>query len=146
MRESRTYGFVRGALSNGRPYRNRLNALPGYLRLRLSGQLACRCGSVAPAIDRFQAQCDDEEAVQRVAEAAADDRSMLDTSATGDAELMDDISGAAENTRQLLSALDTTTAGAGARGALDQSKRVAMGRFIEDTPRPARGSLSRSPR
>jgi hypothetical protein len=31
-------------------------------------------------------------------------------------------------------------------GALDQSKRVAMGRFIEDTPRPARGSLSRSPR
>src|ERR1700730_6503493 len=31
-------------------------------------------------------------------------------------------------------------------GALDQSKCVAMGRFIEDTPRPARGSLSRSPR
>ena len=30
-------------------------------------------------------------------------------------------------------------------GALDQSKRVAMGRFIEDKPRPARGSLSRSP-
>jgi len=91
---------------------SRLNTLPGYLRLRLSGQLACRCGCVAPAIDRFQAQCDDEEAVQRVGETAADDRSMMDASATRDAELMDDISGAAENARQLLSALDTTTAGA----------------------------------
>ena len=36
----------------------------------------------------------------------------MDASATRDAELMDDISGAAENARQLLSALDTTTAGA----------------------------------
>jgi hypothetical protein len=27
MRESRTYGFVRGALSNGRPYRVRCNLL-----------------------------------------------------------------------------------------------------------------------
>src|SRR6266850_1678050 len=33
----------------------------------------------------------------------------------------------------------------GARGALDQSKRVAMGRFIEDTPRPARGLLGLPP-
>jgi transposase len=27
MRESRTYGFVRGAPGNGRPYRDRYNAL-----------------------------------------------------------------------------------------------------------------------
>jgi hypothetical protein len=32
------------------------------------------------------------------------------------------------------------------RGALTKSKRVAMIRFIEGTPRPARGSWSRSPR
>ena len=28
MRESRTYGSVRGALSNGRPYRDRASAVP----------------------------------------------------------------------------------------------------------------------
>ena len=91
---------------------SRLNGLAGYLRLRLSGQLACRCGSFERAIDRFHAHCDDEEAVQQVGEAAAHARSMMDASATRDAELMDDISGAAENTSQLLLALDTTTAGA----------------------------------
>jgi len=32
------------------------------------------------------------------------------------------------------------------RGALTRSKRVAMIRFIEGTPRPARGLWSRSPR
>jgi hypothetical protein len=34
MRESRTYGSVRGALSNGRPYRVRLSPNPstGFLR------------------------------------------------------------------------------------------------------------------
>jgi hypothetical protein len=31
MREIRTYGFVRGALSDGRPYRDRLH---GYCALR----------------------------------------------------------------------------------------------------------------
>jgi len=48
---------------------SRLNGLAGYLRLRLSGQLACRCGSFERAIDRFHAHCDDEEAVQQVGEA-----------------------------------------------------------------------------
>jgi hypothetical protein len=91
---------------------SQLNGLPGYLRLRLSGLLACSCGSVERAIDRFQAHCDDEKAVQQVGEAAADERSMMDASATRDAELMDNISNAAENTTQLLSVLDTTTAGA----------------------------------
>ena len=31
MRESRTYGSVRGALSNGRPYRDHFNAPPARL-------------------------------------------------------------------------------------------------------------------
>jgi len=88
---------------------SQLNGLPGYLRLRLSRHLACSCGSVERAIDRIQAHRDDAEAVQQVGEAAADERSKMDASATGDAELMDDISGAAENTSQLLLALDTTT-------------------------------------
>src|SRR5215831_8402420 len=88
---------------------SRLNGLPGYLRLRLSRQLGSGCGSVERVVDGFQAHCDDAEAVQQVGEAAADDRSMMDASATHDAELMNDISDAAESTRCLLSALDTTT-------------------------------------
>jgi hypothetical protein len=38
MRESRTYGSVRGALSNGRPYRDR----QGWLRIR-RGRGKARC-------------------------------------------------------------------------------------------------------
>jgi hypothetical protein len=90
-----------------------LNRLPGYLRLRLSRRLASSCASVERDVDRFQAYCDDEEAVQQVGEAAADDGSMMDAaSTTTDAALMDKIRDAAERTSQLLSVLDTTTAGA----------------------------------
>jgi hypothetical protein len=91
---------------------SRLNGFPGYLRLRLSRQLASSRGSVEHDIDRFQAHCVDEEAVRQVCEAAADDRLMTDASATRDAELIDDLWSAAVNTSQLLSSLDTTTAGA----------------------------------
>jgi hypothetical protein len=91
---------------------SRLYGLPGYLRLRLSKQLASRCGSVED-IDKFEAHRNDDEAVRQVGEAATDEVSMMHaTSMTSDAALMDDIPGAAENAGQLLSVLDTTTAGA----------------------------------
>jgi hypothetical protein len=91
---------------------SRLYGLPGYLRLRLSKQLASRCGSVED-IDKFEAHRNDDEAVRQVGEAATDEVSMMHaTSMTSDAALMDDIRGAAENAGQLLSVLDTTTAGA----------------------------------
>ena len=44
MRESRTYGSVRGALSNGRPYRDRASAVPTVLR-----SVACRTVGTALA-------------------------------------------------------------------------------------------------
>jgi hypothetical protein len=92
---------------------SRLNGLPRYLCLRLSRRLASGCGSVERDIDRFQAYCNDEEAIQQVGEAASDDGSMMLTGSTRRyAELIDDIRDTAENTRQLLSALDTTTASA----------------------------------
>jgi cell fate (sporulation/competence/biofilm development) regulator YlbF (YheA/YmcA/DUF963 family) len=92
---------------------SRLHGLPGYRRLRLSKQLASRCGSVERDIDKFEAHRNDDEAVRQVGEAATDEVSMMHaTSMTSDAELMDDIRGAAENAGQLLSVLDTTTAGA----------------------------------
>jgi hypothetical protein len=91
---------------------SRLNGLPGYLRLRLSQQLASRCGSVERDIDKFEAHRNDDEAVRQVGEAATDEVPMMHaTSMTSDAELIDDIRVAAENAGQLLSALDTTTAG-----------------------------------
>src|SRR5260370_2800397 len=90
-----------------------LNGLPGHLRLRLSKHLASDRTPMEGDFDNFQAHRDDEEAVQRVAEAAVDEGRMLHAaSATDDAELMDDLRGAAETTRKLLCALDTTTAGA----------------------------------
>ena len=92
---------------------SRLIGLPRYLRLRLAEQLASTCRSVEGDIDEFHAHCNDEEAVQQLGEAAANDARMMHAaSVTGDAELMDDIWDAAENTGQQLSALDTTTAGA----------------------------------
>jgi cell fate (sporulation/competence/biofilm development) regulator YlbF (YheA/YmcA/DUF963 family) len=92
---------------------SRLYGLPGYLRLRLSKQLASRCGSVERDIDKFEAHRNDEEAVRQVGEAATDEVSMMHaTSMTSDAELMGDIWDTAENAGQLLSLLDTTTAGA----------------------------------
>src|SRR5260370_4254086 len=92
-----------------------LNGLPGHLRLRLSKHLASDRIPIECDFDNFQAHRDDEEAVQRVAEAAADEVRMLyASSATHGAELMDDLRDAAETMLQLLCALDTTTAGAGA--------------------------------
>src|SRR5260370_35844120 len=89
-----------------------LNGFPGHLRLRLSKHLASDRTPIEGDFDNFQAHRDDEEAVQRVAEAAVDEGRMLHAaSATDDAELMDDLRGAAETTRKLLCALDTTTPG-----------------------------------
>jgi hypothetical protein len=90
-----------------------LNRLPPYLRLRLSKQLAPSHSPAEGDIDRFQALCDDEEAVQQVSEAAADGVRMLHAPpATRDAELLGDVRDAAERMVELLSGLDTTTAGA----------------------------------
>jgi hypothetical protein len=90
-----------------------LNGLPRQLRLRLSKHLASDRIPIEYDFDNFQAHLDDEEAVQRIAEAAVDEGRMLYApSATHDAKLMDDLRGAAETTLQLLCALDTTTAGA----------------------------------
>jgi hypothetical protein len=92
---------------------SRLNGLPGHLRLWLSKQLVFRLRPIEHHVDDFEAYSNDEEAVQLVGEAAINyGRMSGPASATGDAKLMDDLGGAAENTRQLLSALDTTTAGA----------------------------------
>jgi predicted RNA-binding Zn ribbon-like protein len=62
MRESRTYGSVRGALSNGRPYRDRFARNDGKSFARKDGKihlriLAARCarvvqGSFAPKGER----------------------------------------------------------------------------------------------
>ena len=91
----------------------RLGGLPGDLRLRLSTQLASTCDSVECEIDPFEAHSSDAAAVEQVGQAAAEIRCMVRPAPTAhDAELVDDVRGAAERTRQLLSALDTTTAGA----------------------------------
>ena len=90
-----------------------LSGLPEHLRPRFSKHLASDRTPIECDVDNFQAHRDDEEAVQRVAETAVDKGRMLDaSSATHDAELMDDLRGTAETTLQLLRALDTTTAGA----------------------------------
>jgi len=90
-----------------------LNGLAGHLRLRLSKHLASDRIPIECDFDNFQAHRNDEGAVQRVAEAAVDEGRMLyAASATHDAELMDDLRGAAETTLQFLCALDTTTEGA----------------------------------
>jgi hypothetical protein len=92
---------------------SRLNELPEHLRLRLSKHLASRGSPVERDIDDCPAHRNDEEAVREVAEAAVDERRMLyAASATHDVELMNELSGAAETTLQLLWTLDTTTAGA----------------------------------
>ena len=93
---------------------SRLNGLPRCLRLRLAKQLASRFGSVERDIDEFQAHLNDEEAVQQLGEAAGNEVCMTAAgSTTYDTALMDDIRGAADNTGQLLSGLDTTTGGCG---------------------------------
>src|SRR5262249_50716704 len=92
---------------------SRLNGFPVHLRPRLSRRLPSDCGSVEHELDKFQAHCHDEEAVPQVGEAAAGESSRVGASPmANDAELMDEIRHAAENTTQLLSLLDTTTEGA----------------------------------
>ena len=92
---------------------SRLNGLPGDLRQRLSTQLAPARDSVEGKIDPFQAHCSDEATLEQVGEAATEIGCIVHPAATThDPQLIDDIRDAAEGTRGLLAALDTTTAGA----------------------------------
>jgi hypothetical protein len=91
----------------------RLNGLRGHLRPGLSKHLASDRSPIECDVDSYRAHRNDVEVVQQVAEAALDEGRILYAASAGcDAELMDDLSGAAETTLQLLCALDTTTAGA----------------------------------
>ena len=91
---------------------SRLGGLPGDLRLR-SIQLASTGDPVECEIDPFEAHSSDAAAVEQVGQAAAEIGCMVRPAPTAhDAELVDDVRGAAERTRELISALDTTTAGA----------------------------------
>ena len=92
---------------------SRLSGLPGQLHLRLSKQLASNGSIVERSIDGFHAHRNDKAAVEWLGQAAGGVRLTLQAaSATGDAELMDDLGRVAEKTLQLLWNLDTTTAGA----------------------------------
>jgi hypothetical protein len=89
---------------------SRLHGLPEDIRLRLSDQLAV---SAEPDVDNLQAYRNDVTAVQQIGEAAVEVERLLHTApTTRDAALMAELSGAAQATAELLSALDTTTAGA----------------------------------
>jgi hypothetical protein len=89
---------------------SRLHGLPEDIRLRLSDQLA---GSAEPDVDNLQAYRNDVTAVQQIGEAAVEVERLLHTApTTPDAALMAELSGTAQATAELLSALDTTTAGA----------------------------------
>jgi hypothetical protein len=110
---------------------SRLNGLPAYLRVQLSKQLACTHRPVEGDTDLFHAHCNDEEAVQQVGEAAADGaRTLHAPAATRDAELLADLRDSAERTVELLSALDTTTAGAVAIDA--ELPRLELAEIDED--------------
>jgi hypothetical protein len=92
---------------------SQLNGLPERLRLQISKQLGCNPIPAERDIDIFQTHCNDEEAVRQVRDAAVGDWSTLHVAfATGDAELIDDLRGAADRTEELLSTLDTTAAAA----------------------------------
>ncbi len=91
---------------------SRLDGLPLHLRLRLSEQLAAERNPIEAESDNVEAYRNDAEAVQQFAEAAVDAGHPLHAApGTCDAELLDDLGGAAERTQLLLSVLDTTTAG-----------------------------------
>lgn len=92
---------------------SQLNALPEHVSLQLSKQLHGHPSFVAHDVDIFQAYRNDEEAVQQVSEAVIDVGRMLqNASAVYDAELINNLSDAAETAFRLLRALDTITAGA----------------------------------
>ena len=61
MRESRTYGSVRGVLSNGHPYRDSLAALPAQAGTHVSADRLVRLsaggrpGTTAPLTSRLYA-------------------------------------------------------------------------------------------
>src|SRR5262249_16912346 len=88
------------------------NEFPGHLRQRLSKYFALP--RIAEGeIDKYRAYCNDVQVVWQVAGAAVEtQRMLLAGSAKHDAQLMNDLSVEAETTLQLLSALDTTAAGA----------------------------------
>jgi hypothetical protein len=92
---------------------SQLHGLPEDLQLQLSGRLARSAISAEREVDNFQAYRRDVAAVQQIAEAAGDVEHMADKApTTHGAELMAALSDAAQKAAMLLSALDTTTAGA----------------------------------
>jgi hypothetical protein len=92
---------------------SRINELPADVRQWLSQQLIFRPSSLAADIDKFEAHCNDEEAVRLIAEAATGYAGIPSMApATDDARLMEDLCRAAQRTIELLSGLDTTTEGA----------------------------------
>src|SRR5215813_9357260 len=71
---------------------SRLNGSPEHLSLRLSRRLPSDCGSVEHELDKFQAHCNDEEAMRQVGEAAAGESSRVGASPmANDAEVLDEI-------------------------------------------------------
>jgi hypothetical protein len=88
-----------------------LHRLPRHFCLRLSKHLPLQ-GAVEADIDGYHAYRSDEQALSQLAEAAVDARRMLfATSAERDAELMNNLNGAAETALYRLYGIDTTTAG-----------------------------------
>jgi len=91
---------------------SRLHGLPEDLQLQLSSRLAPSAISAEREVDNFQAYRGDVAAVQQIAEAAGDVEHIVDKAPTTDgADLMAALSDAAQKAAELLSALDTTTAG-----------------------------------
>jgi hypothetical protein len=91
---------------------SRLHELPGDLQVQLSHHLAHCAYSDEPVPDNFQAYRGDVAVVQQIAEAAVGVERILHAAPiTRDRELTARLSDAAQATAELLSALDTTTAG-----------------------------------
>jgi len=91
---------------------SRLHELPGDRQVQLSHHLAHCAYSDEPVPDNFQAYRGDVAVVQQIAEAAVGVERILHAAPIRrDRELTARLSDAAQATAELLSALDTTTAG-----------------------------------
>jgi hypothetical protein len=90
---------------------SRLNGLPGTLRLTVSERLTCTAHRAPPGVDGFEAYRHDDAAVQQLGAVASDLECALHATPS-DAQVMADLSIAAQTVAASLCALDTTTAGA----------------------------------
>ena len=90
---------------------SRLNGLPGNLRLTVSGRLTCTLHRAPLGVDGFEAYRHDDAAVQQLGAVASDLERALHATPS-DAQVMADLSIAAQTAAASLCALDTTTAGA----------------------------------